>query len=455
MTPTELDMRQLRSTAEERVTAALGIPAAVVGYHAGLAQTRVGATQQEHRRMAWLNGIIPVQRIMATELGRVLLPWFETTPDRYRVAWDYDEVEALQESRDDLAKRYQILVTAGILKVSEAREALGYESTPDDELYLRPSSLTPTDPTDQLPEPEPMLALPPATSNGNGNGAVQQRSLALKQSLDEWIVASIGRRAARMDKPPAAMMRVATRIMREERKLQPTFQRLILSVLRRYGGHAVTAMRELVPLKASAEDIVRTAIVHERLPLAGVRFEFGRIYEQIAAEMAAVIVKAFREGLQLELTTDARIRAIVQQAAQERVTLLDLAGEARDALLRSIDEATQQGLSEDALVELVRQRVPSGRWSTPDIRAEIISRTESRYFANLASSRIADEIGSGKCLILDALLGPTDEPCESIAGAVVSASEARVLAASEHTSGTRLVIPMPAPVLSGAIANGI
>src|SRR5215813_12549866 len=48
----------LRNTAEERASAALGIPAAVVGFGTGLETTKVGATMSEMRKLAWMNGII-------------------------------------------------------------------------------------------------------------------------------------------------------------------------------------------------------------------------------------------------------------------------------------------------------------------------------------------------------------------------------------------------------------
>ena len=43
-------LAQIRNIAEERVTAALGVPAAVVGFGSGLEQTKVGATMRELRR---------------------------------------------------------------------------------------------------------------------------------------------------------------------------------------------------------------------------------------------------------------------------------------------------------------------------------------------------------------------------------------------------------------------
>ena len=109
----------------------------MVGFGTGLETTKVGATMGEMRKLAWQNGIVPVQRIMAAELDRSLLPWYESNPARFRVSWDYGAVQALAEDENAKATRLNVMVTGGWLKVSEARTEMGMESTPDDEIYLR------------------------------------------------------------------------------------------------------------------------------------------------------------------------------------------------------------------------------------------------------------------------------------------------------------------------------
>jgi hypothetical protein len=67
------DVSPLRDVSEERVCAALGIPAAVVGFGTGLQQTKVGATMKEMRQLAWTGGLIPMQKIVGDEIDRSLL----------------------------------------------------------------------------------------------------------------------------------------------------------------------------------------------------------------------------------------------------------------------------------------------------------------------------------------------------------------------------------------------
>jgi hypothetical protein len=74
--PQQMDVRNLRRVPEERISAVLGIPAAVVGLGTGLDNTKVGATMSEMREQAYESNIIPTQRLMAAELRTQLLPDF-------------------------------------------------------------------------------------------------------------------------------------------------------------------------------------------------------------------------------------------------------------------------------------------------------------------------------------------------------------------------------------------
>ena len=82
--PEQMNLSYGSDRAEERVCACLGIPAAVVGFGAGLQQTKVGATMEELRKLAWHNGVLPLGRQLVDELKRSLLPDFQRGLDRGR-----------------------------------------------------------------------------------------------------------------------------------------------------------------------------------------------------------------------------------------------------------------------------------------------------------------------------------------------------------------------------------
>jgi len=120
-----MDLSALRNVSEERVCAALGVPAAVVGFGTGLEPTKVGATMRELVGLAWSACLVPTQRIIAGQVAHALLPEFEGNPERYAVDFDRSRVSALREDEDLRAARWNSEVQAGYVMVSEARRAFG------------------------------------------------------------------------------------------------------------------------------------------------------------------------------------------------------------------------------------------------------------------------------------------------------------------------------------------
>lgn len=135
--PKDLDLSMLRRVPEERVTACLGIPAAVVGLGSGLAQTKVGATMKELREMAYESGIIPMQRLFAEEIGAQLLPLYEPDPKSWEVGYDLTKVRILQEDQTALTGRMTTLVESRQITVAESRQRQGWETGPEHEIYLQ------------------------------------------------------------------------------------------------------------------------------------------------------------------------------------------------------------------------------------------------------------------------------------------------------------------------------
>jgi HK97 family phage portal protein len=451
--PSELDLTVVRNLAEERVCASLGIPAAVVGFGTGLENSKVGATMSQFVRLAWANGIVPMQRLLAAELQRNLLPQFETNTDAFLVGWDYDEVSALEADQNELAKRAVDLYQGGVLMRSESRQMMGYEANEGDDIYLVPSSMTEEGPdAPELLEPQPTpLALPGANGNGqpmNGNGAVATRAAQAKQgSLDEWVTANIGRTARRMDTPPQSILRLAAKLWRAQVPIQRRYEPKIREVFARYAERVALATGEVLrPQKASVENVIRTAIIHERIPLAQIRFELEAVYREMYAEMLELFMKAMLEAGHPDLTDPARVLRQLNMAAGQRAVLLDLSAEARSAILSTLEQATAAGLSEEEMVAAIKDAVPRGRWRTIEMRAEIIARTESRYSLALASAGYAREHGMS-LLVLDSQLGSFDQPCDERRGMIVTPSQAEMLAGLEHPQGTYQVIMIPSQVL--------
>jgi len=76
--PADLAMDVMRRVPEERISAALGVPAIVAGLGAGLARSTF-SNFKEAREAAYENGIIPRQRLIGLQLDVQLLPDFATS----------------------------------------------------------------------------------------------------------------------------------------------------------------------------------------------------------------------------------------------------------------------------------------------------------------------------------------------------------------------------------------
>lgn len=156
--PAELDLGKLRAIPEERITAVLGIPAAVVGLGTGLEQTKVGATMSELREQAYESGIIPLQRMISEQLETSLLRDFSVDPFE-TVGFDLRNVRVLQDDQDKLFTRLNTGVQGGWIKVTDAQRLAGIEVDDTQNGYLR-NTLTYSlvrsgeEPQGQLPPPQ-------------------------------------------------------------------------------------------------------------------------------------------------------------------------------------------------------------------------------------------------------------------------------------------------------------
>jgi len=147
--PNRLMLTNLRDIVEERVCAALGIPAAVVGFGAGLQQTKVGATMKELRRLAWVSCIIPHQTTLGRQVTRQLMPDFQSQQRRFRLSFDTSGVSAFVEEELERARRVALLVEKGVIMVADGQEMLDLQPDPTQRIYLRPSNVVAVKPGEE------------------------------------------------------------------------------------------------------------------------------------------------------------------------------------------------------------------------------------------------------------------------------------------------------------------
>jgi HK97 family phage portal protein len=160
--PQQMDVANLRNVPEERISAILGIPAAVVGLGTGLENTKVGATMAEMREQAYESNIIPTQRLMAAELRSQLLVDFGDV-SRLTLDFDLGQVRVLQADQNELHERARRSLLAGGITLNEFREMVGLKpltGAEGDAFYI-PSVVSPMAQTELLvPAAPPAQALP-------------------------------------------------------------------------------------------------------------------------------------------------------------------------------------------------------------------------------------------------------------------------------------------------------
>lgn len=167
--PQALMLGNLRDIAEERVCAALGVPAAVVGFGSGLQQTKVGATMKELRKEAWDSCIRPMQNSMAKQGTPQLLPDFVAQARRFRMRFDSSAYAASQEEETEKANRVTLLVEKGLVRVDRGQAMLGLEVDPTRQVYLGPSP-APLEPPEEDDDGEKVPDAVAVRMNGTQNG---------------------------------------------------------------------------------------------------------------------------------------------------------------------------------------------------------------------------------------------------------------------------------------------
>jgi HK97 family phage portal protein len=191
----------LRDISEERVCASLGLPAAIVGFGAGLQSTKVGATMRELRKLAWVQCLTPMQNTLACQLTAQLMPDFVAQTRRFRVQFDTSGVAAFLEDDDLRAARVARLVIAGILRVDRAQDALDLEVDDNMKVYLQPTTskaidengdpVTAAIPTPVTPPPTPDPNAPPdPNADPNAKSADDEMTRMLKAIESRLITAN-------------------------------------------------------------------------------------------------------------------------------------------------------------------------------------------------------------------------------------------------------------------------
>lgn len=129
--PADLALGELAKLHEERITAALGLPAIIAGMGAGLERSTFSNYEQA-QEAAFENFLMPYWDLIGEGLSEALLPDFGIESG-FILRLDYAGVKALQEDTDALQTRSRENFKANLWDRAKALSAIGEEPTPEDE----------------------------------------------------------------------------------------------------------------------------------------------------------------------------------------------------------------------------------------------------------------------------------------------------------------------------------
>jgi hypothetical protein len=247
------------------------------------------------------------------------------------------------------------------------------------------------------------------------------------------------------------LARLQHRLMREELKARKDWEPDLAAAFHAYARKVVDKFREVAGRRAKGGNGRKaepdwTQIGDEAIALTWAERDIADLVASYGRQFLHV-AKMTWETLDAEMGLGVMLTDWVEQTilktAGRRLGLIDLEVETRNAMFEALAQARAEGLGADAMAERIADLISRGPWTTAEIRAQIIARTETKYaqnYSSLEAYRASDTVTD--VLIFDAQLGPTDEICESLNGETVSLEEALYLMEQEHPNGTRSFAPV-------------
>lgn len=416
--PKDMTVRELRRIPEERVTAAIGIPAIVVGLGAGLDRSTF-ANMAEAREAAYEGHIIPDQALFDDDLNLQLVPDFGD-PDRLRVEHDYSKVRVLQQDENELHARAREDLKAGLLTLDQALQMIGEEPLGGEAGAVRyvPKVVTVTRAEDlgvpPLPvaPPTPLRALPlpadsedDAVSTDDAPAKRKRRRRGLRKDADE----------------------IGPELDRRRQEAETAWIEAMVTFLSEQAGRVSS---RLTSASQGADELFGDGEVE------ALRAVLERLQAAMLAETHGVVTAALGVAFDLD---DPLTRRYLDDAGANIAGISDTT---RAAIRRALGDGQAAGEGVHQLAARIRNAAAFGR-----PRAETIARTELGTAQNLAA--LANYRASGVVVGVRVRDGDYDAACADMDGRTFGLDDAP--AALQHPRCLRAFLPLTdASALRGA-----
>lgn len=455
--PDQMNLSYGSNRAEERVCACIGIPAAVVGFGAGLEQTKVGATMEELRKLAWHNGVLPLGRQLVDELQRSLLPDFQRAQSqrgrRIELYWNTDDVLALQEDEDKQSARKLKEFQAGAITLHEYRTETGREADDSHKLYMRPINyiLEAEDRLARGQERDRQLPPPAEDDPGEGGGAKALPPGQVKHS-ETWLPAdaepasedAIARGERFVSRNETAFSGLSEAF---EQDLRPLFEnwgdeaaRVAQQVLEARGYEPAPKSAKAFQTKAAIDQLVREII--ELLNVEGWDRQLSAKYQAQYVAIARDVAEAIENSGYGTMLPDARMLEVID-AGGTRAGLVDLDDQTRTALFKALVEGRAEGEGATALANRIANMIEGGPFKDAATRAKVIARIETKHAQNISTLENGKSNGFSRFIVYDGRLGPDRSEPAHIArsGSIVSYDDAMIMTVNMRPNCTLSFAP--------------
>ena len=435
--PEQMNLSYGSNRAEERVCACLGIPAAVVGFGAGLEQTKVGATMEELRKLAWHNGVLPLGRQLVDELQRSLLPDFQRAQSqrgrRIELYWNTDDVLALQEDEDKQSARKLKELQAGAITLHDYLTETGRPADDSHRLYMRPINMI-IEPEDRLGR---MREREQAAAQDTPKGAKALPPAQVKHS-ETWLPDGAG---TATEDEIARGERFVTRNEAAFSGLSAAFEQDLKPLFEGWGDEAArvaqVVLDALLPEdgpKAARPPQTKAAndrLVQEIIDLLNVEAwdrQLSAKYQAQYVQIARDVAEAIEQSGYGTMLPDARMLEVIE-AGGTRAGLVDLDEQTRAALFKALAEGRAEGEGATALANRIANQIEGGPFKDAATRAKVIARIETKHAQNISTLENGRSNGFSRFIVYDGRLGPDRSEPAHIArsGSIVSYADAMTM----------------------------
>ena len=479
--PSEMNLRDVRRIPEERVASVLGIPAIVAGLGAGLDRATF-SNMSEAREMAYESAVIPLQRLIATDLTSQYLPEFQDTG---HFAFDNRMVRVLQDDQTENANRIANLYKSGIITRAEARQQSGLSYEETDEIFLAPTNANEVGRFERAPQ-----------VGGSGGGTPGVLSLSSSEQAQTKVRGSIKYKHHRfgsviknsvLERNEKYLMNKEPELTRQQfqdkladnlQEVETQFAKDLLKEFERQGKDLASAYLKHVTGVAEYNDdkgfdneitiqvkddpmeiigdvgeenldvLVTSLLASPELAEPG-RQRIELIYQKAYGNIARRTFDAVsdRVGVGVVFNEADAIGQNVLATGGRRAGLVDFTAQAKRATREAIRAGREEGDNPRAIARRIRETVPVGRFTrlaenegvekAKAYRSLMIAKTETHNAQR--QSTIEGYRASGLVELvraIDGVGGDTDDVCLDRDGKIFTLEDSLNETTLEHPNGT-------------------